>query len=256
MTITTITIKNIRGFTDSASIPLKPITLLVGPNSSGKSTLARLLPLLKQSIETKTKGPILWYGPYVDFGSYVDSRPRQAPESGATISLDFNLGKISGHLQFIRTVPIYDDLSAQLSFTLSLDDETHSSYTKELSLTIEDHIVKYTFDPNGICTSCHLGGVPLSLSTHISLEQESSLFAISVRQPGLGRKDSYRKTPWPFGISRIELDELNQHVNQLFHGATQKSTKRSFLQNLGVGSIMSLRKALKECNEVSSHTLT
>jgi len=255
MTITTITIKNIRGFTDSASIPLKPITLLVGPNSSGKSTLARLVPLLKQSIETKTKGPILWYGPYVDFGSYVDSRPRQAPDSGTTISLDFNLGRISSRFSFIGPVPIYDDLSAQLSFTLGFDPETHSPYTKNLSLTIENHTIKFTFDPAGNCTSCHLGSGLLSLTTNISLVQESSLFAISASQPGLGRKEAFRNTRWSFGISRIELDELHQHVNQLFHGATQKSTKRSFLQNLGVGSIMSLRKALTECKEVSSHTL-
>lgn len=51
-------------------VNLKPITLLVGANSSGKSTFLRAIPLFKQSINAKTIGPLLWYGKEVDFGSY------------------------------------------------------------------------------------------------------------------------------------------------------------------------------------------
>ena len=71
-----IRIKNIRSLEDTGNIPLAPITLLVGENSSGKSTFLRTFPLLKQSITKKTDGPILWAGDvddYVDFGSFKET---------------------------------------------------------------------------------------------------------------------------------------------------------------------------------------
>jgi AAA ATPase domain len=55
------------------SVPLveiKPITLLVGRNSSGKSSFLRAFPLVRQSLMTKTSSPLLWYGEFVDFGSF------------------------------------------------------------------------------------------------------------------------------------------------------------------------------------------
>lgn len=52
------------------TIELRPITILVGRNSAGKSTFLRSLPLLRQSIETRSSAPVLWYGDYVDFGDF------------------------------------------------------------------------------------------------------------------------------------------------------------------------------------------
>lgn len=40
----------------------------MGRNSCGKSTFLRTYPLLRQSVESNTRSPILWYGSYVDFG--------------------------------------------------------------------------------------------------------------------------------------------------------------------------------------------
>ncbi|HCH4197380.1 TPA: AAA family ATPase [Vibrio parahaemolyticus] len=66
-------IKGLRSIEDSGYIRLKPLTFLLGENSSGKSTFLRTLPLLKQSTENNTRGPILWYDSTVDFGSFRDS---------------------------------------------------------------------------------------------------------------------------------------------------------------------------------------
>jgi len=43
-----INIKNYKAF-DSASIPIKPITILLGANSVGKSSIIQLLLLLQQT---------------------------------------------------------------------------------------------------------------------------------------------------------------------------------------------------------------
>ncbi len=69
-----IRIKNLRALKDTGDIKLKPLTVLVGKNSSGKSTFLRFFPLLKQSFTRTTNEPVLWYEQTgVDFGSYNDS---------------------------------------------------------------------------------------------------------------------------------------------------------------------------------------
>lgn len=52
-------VRNLRSIRDSKEIKLAKITILVGKNSAGKSTLLRVLPLLRQSAERPTKGPLL-----------------------------------------------------------------------------------------------------------------------------------------------------------------------------------------------------
>lgn len=71
-----IQMKNFRSLKDTGMQKLSPITILVGENSSGKSTFLRAFPLLKQSISKHTSGPILWAGDvddYVDFGSFKET---------------------------------------------------------------------------------------------------------------------------------------------------------------------------------------
>lgn len=71
-----IRIKNFRSFKDTESISIKPITILVGKNSSGKSSFLRTFPLFKQTFEERTSAPILLYRRNgIDFGSYKDIKP-------------------------------------------------------------------------------------------------------------------------------------------------------------------------------------
>lgn len=72
----TLQIRNVRSLTDTGHIRIAPITLLVGQNSSGKSTFARFLPMLKQGSEARTREPFLWLGRLVDFGSSQEAMSR------------------------------------------------------------------------------------------------------------------------------------------------------------------------------------
>jgi predicted ATPase len=69
-------IDNLRSIVMSENIDLKPITILIGKNSAGKSTFARSFPLIRQSCEAKKRAPILWFGDRVDFGSFDESLRR------------------------------------------------------------------------------------------------------------------------------------------------------------------------------------
>lgn len=73
-----IKLKNLRSFADTNQISIKPLTILLGRNSAGKSTFLRSFPLLRQSSEQKTINDVLWFGDYVDFGSFADSLHRSS----------------------------------------------------------------------------------------------------------------------------------------------------------------------------------
>ena len=65
-------ISNIKSFADSSEIVVKPITVFVGRNSCGKSSLLRFPAVLAQTANTMTDSPIRFYGNMVDFGNYED----------------------------------------------------------------------------------------------------------------------------------------------------------------------------------------
>ena len=63
-------LKNFRCFSDTGKVRLAPLTFLLGRNSTGKSSLLRVLPLLKQTVEKYINGAFLWYGESVDLGNF------------------------------------------------------------------------------------------------------------------------------------------------------------------------------------------
>lgn len=65
-------IQNIKSFKDSGEIKIKPITILVGKNSCGKSSLLRFPAVLAQTAKFDEKKPISFFGDYVDYGNFED----------------------------------------------------------------------------------------------------------------------------------------------------------------------------------------
>lgn len=69
--ITKVRLQNWRSLKDTGWIAIKPLTLLVGKNSSGKSSFLRWFPLMSQSVSSNLRVPILWYDDnIVDFGDF------------------------------------------------------------------------------------------------------------------------------------------------------------------------------------------
>lgn len=87
-------IKNLRSFKDTGKIEIKPLTIAVGKNSSGKSTMLRIFPLFKQTFEVKVSEPILWYGRYVDFGDYNQAKNKENKDEPISFSFDFTIPEI------------------------------------------------------------------------------------------------------------------------------------------------------------------
>jgi AAA15 family ATPase/GTPase len=71
--LTEYQITNFKSFSNPATIPIKPITLIFGPNSSGKSSIFQSLMMLKQTLDARLREPkLLTTGPDVDLGKYAE----------------------------------------------------------------------------------------------------------------------------------------------------------------------------------------
>lgn len=65
-------LKNFKAFSDAAPLLLRPITLIYGPNSAGKSSIIQSLMLLKQTLEESESSDVVLLpkGKLVDLGNY------------------------------------------------------------------------------------------------------------------------------------------------------------------------------------------
>ncbi len=71
--ITALRICNFKSLADTKKLAIRPLTFLVGPNSSGKTSIIQSLLLLRQTVESRDlKNPLSINGPYVQLGSYPD----------------------------------------------------------------------------------------------------------------------------------------------------------------------------------------
>lgn len=87
-----IRLKNFRSLRDTGEVELRPIVLLVGANSSGKSSFLRFFPLLKQTANANSHSPLLWYrdNADVDFEDFRNAHYRGAMEPWIEISATEN----------------------------------------------------------------------------------------------------------------------------------------------------------------------
>ena len=60
--LTQLRIQNFKGWKDTGTIRMAPITLFFGANSSGKSSIGQFLMLLKQTVESQDRKAVLFPG--------------------------------------------------------------------------------------------------------------------------------------------------------------------------------------------------
>ncbi|CAM2010010.1 AAA family ATPase [Acanthopleuribacter pedis] len=181
-----IRIENLRSLKDTGWVDIKPITLLLGRNSSGKSSFLRLFPLLRQSLETPTTGPILWNGRLVDFGSFAEA-VYKSKEKNTEITLSFE-GQIGpGH-------ETDDDPSTNWNLRceiwLSNRSANHFTYLKKVKVNYMGHELIFSFSQN-----------PRAFKTIINNEDFSYLFTDHSELPHA--LDDLSRTS--FRLSNLEL---------------------------------------------------
>lgn len=152
-------VKNLRCLTDTGLVPIRPITLLVGRNSSGKSTFLRAFPLLRQSVETARNSPVLWYDErYVDFGSLQAAANNRLSEPSVTFQARLRL-------------PIGRDIAVSdptLDVAMTLEGR-ETPYVRTYEVTLEGTKFRWVFDAIGRVQNLDVNGKVVGLDETFSL---------------------------------------------------------------------------------------
>lgn len=133
-------IQNLRSIKDSSDIVLKPIMILVGANSSGKSTFLRSFPLFSQSVDKKLRGPIAWFDTsFVDYGDYKTAKNRYAPEvEGITFSYKMSNVGFSLRRHFYPNVELLNGNELEdVDLSFSLKDDSKGTYIENIKIKLK-----------------------------------------------------------------------------------------------------------------------
>lgn len=132
-TVQALSVKNLRAISMPKKLKLVPITILVGKNSAGKSTFARLFPLLRQSCEAKTRAPILWFGERIDFGSFNEALQRGRSGSEIEFAFDINIPRsLLRHRSISNTDS--EDFAAEVKISVK-NSGNAKSYAPKIQIT-------------------------------------------------------------------------------------------------------------------------
>lgn len=139
-------ITNFKAFAGPEAIPVRPITLIYGPNSSGKSSILQSLLLLKQTLqESENPGvPLLPKGNYVDLGSFREFIHRHDTSNAFSIkaSFDLDLRSVATEKWFkgvLLDVVVPVELGLRVSF--AFDEAKAAVGVTSLELFISDDLV-------------------------------------------------------------------------------------------------------------------
>lgn len=138
-----IRIKNYRCFDDTGAVDIKHITVLVGANSSGKSSFLKFFGLIKQSVSEFVRGFFLWSGPLIDFKDFDNV----VKDDEKSIEVDFN----------IKELPIYTDFklfktkvqNVHIHLEIGKDEKNREyDILQRLEITFADNCFELNFNPD------------------------------------------------------------------------------------------------------------
>lgn len=237
MNLQALRIKNLRCLGDTGKVPIKPITILVGRNSSGKSTFLRTFPLLRQSVETSTESPILWYHQrYVDFGSLQEAIG--ARNAGEGITFDFSVKLPKSKLLTLG------DLVFDIGMTLTGGEPPRGAHVQSYDIRVEDNQVQLQFAPDGVLQKLNVNGADL-LPRSVALVLDGPAFLIPSLQVGTRGKVSYRPAMPSFLPESIKyrsrarsvlLQGLMRALRAFLHGNTSDQKVKAFASSLRIGT--------------------
>jgi len=117
-----ISLENFKSFSEVQDVKLAPITLIYGPNSSGKSTIIQSLLLLKQTLLAKGKGgQCIGSGKYIDLGEFESFVHNHNISNSIKFHIDYSLKKNAReHFHETSTNLLFsNDLVRKLSLGIS-----------------------------------------------------------------------------------------------------------------------------------------
>lgn len=255
MNLNSISIENLRSLCATHSYDLRPLTIVVGANSSGKSTFLRVFPLLRQSVETVTKGPILWFGRIVDFGVFNDAVSRGAEDPVITFGFDITVNQtVLPRYQYAPTPSLIflEDTKVRVTLKVSQAEDSANTYTKQIRAEILGHSIELNADPDGSIYRVLLDNTEITSEVaKLKIRSGSSLFSMAAV-----RKDQSTSTSIGSEWSSLGLgafpDLVSDHLVHLFHGGTDSAKREYMASILGIGSPGAFLKNLTEAARITT----
>ena len=129
--ITRIAVEGFKSFHTKQGIEIRPLTILAGANSSGKSSLFQPLLLLKQTVEESyDPGPLMLHGPNVSFSSMKEILSRTANSQSEYFTVEYEVNKRNSiSLKFGKG----DNYGAKLCEMLVNDSGGRRKYSPDMS---------------------------------------------------------------------------------------------------------------------------
>lgn len=154
-------VENFRSFKKKTDIVLKPITVLVGKNSSGKSSFLRLFPLFRQSIEVNTMGPILWFGQYVDFGNINNVIFKESEEKYIKFYFDLEISRRDKDFFYLLDSPLNVKKQKKINVELTIEPSKQQTQYKSINLSFRGIKVSITNQKKGIIYTFQYNDEPI-----------------------------------------------------------------------------------------------
>ncbi|MEH2281213.1 MAG: AAA family ATPase [Nostoc sp.] len=128
--LTNIKLKNFRAFRENIDIRIRPITILIGRNSAGKSTLIKFLLMLQQTLESSESSEGDFFsteGRHVSLGTFKDLKNTKSRSKSFQFTLnlktndlpDTKIQQIREELQQSKAIPKIEDNSIDLTIKLN-----------------------------------------------------------------------------------------------------------------------------------------
>lgn len=162
--LTNLTLENFKAFQKLDDLKIKPITILCGTNSCGKSSILQSILLLKQTLESKNPNENLLLNGYLTkLGLFQDTIFRKKLENALTIDISFkpnknkyriltsfrdmlsNFKSVSNHvniekceIRFSVSLEIYDEDNEMINYVKKYRVKKISATINELDKDIRD----------------------------------------------------------------------------------------------------------------------
>ncbi|MBH2017042.1 MAG: DUF3696 domain-containing protein [Burkholderiales bacterium] len=252
-------VKNFRALKNLELVTLKPINILVGRNSAGKSTFARLLPLLKQSSERAKTAPILWWGRLVDFGMFEDVYSTNSTDGHIDVTVRFNVDETivlnRRALWRAHDAPMSTASPIDVTFRLGKDDDGRTAL-RELHLNVFGIDLLLTIS-GGVISTVRADGQTIEIPQNIKLVWTQGSLLPLIRTvnitPTQQSSVSDESLFAPRRISRFGVHAARRAVGHFVHGNTQEDRLDEIVDRLPIAPISEF---LKFCQNLPSSTVT
>lgn len=115
--LTEIRLDKFQGFGEKQTVPLKPLTLIYGPNASGKSSLLRAIRLLHQSISTEwpfvRRNTFLFEGEQISLASFANAVYKHDTDSNIVLGYKISIPGRPKSSRMSQSLNLIDEIDVE-----------------------------------------------------------------------------------------------------------------------------------------------